>query len=253
MSVGLLDVARSAALAAGHVLLSSRSEVLSVATKSSSTDPVTSADTAAQQAIADVIEAARPDDGLTGEEGLSRPGRTGVHWVIDPLDGTVNYLYGRDEWAVSIAARDSLGLIAAVVHAPALARTYTALRGEGAWLDGQRLAVRSSAALANAVIGTGFSYTADGRAAQAARLAALLPGIADIRRTGSAALDLASVAAGRLDAFYEDDLAEWDWAAGALLATEAGAVVTPLPGPAGTSGVLAAPPALHDTLRTLLT
>jgi myo-inositol-1(or 4)-monophosphatase len=237
------------------VLVAERPAVLArgaSATKSSATDPVTSADLAAQRVIAREITAARPGDGITAEEGLRRSGRTGVHWIIDPLDGTVNYLYGRDEWSVSIAARDHAGTAVAVIHAPALDRTYTAIRGQGAWLDSRRLAIRRTTDLSTAVIGTGFSYAADGRSAQATTLARLLPQIADIRRSGSAALDLAAVASGALDAFYEDDLEEWDWAAGALLAAESGAVVSPLPGPGGRSGVLATSPDLRHDLLALL-
>jgi myo-inositol-1(or 4)-monophosphatase len=251
----LLPLAQTAALAAGRVLIAERPVVLAqgmIITKSSATDPVTSADVAAQKVIAETITAARPGDAITGEEGLSQPGHSGVRWIIDPLDGTVNYLYGRDEWAVSIAAQDQAGTAVAVVHAPALGRTYSAIRGHGARLDGQPLAVRPATALSSAVIGTGFSYTADGRDAQAATLARLLPRIADIRRTGSAALDLAAVAGGTLDAFYENDLEEWDWAAGALIAAEAGAAVSPLPGPGRRSGVLAAGPGLRDELLALL-
>jgi myo-inositol-1(or 4)-monophosphatase len=250
----LLALARTAALAAGRELLARRDSVLTVSTKSSATDPVTSADTAAQRAIVSVLEDARPRDALIGEEGLRRSGTSGISWVIDPLDGTVNYLYGRDEWAVSIAVLDGSGAVAGVVYAPALGRTYTAVRGQGAWLgERRRLAVRPTRDLSAALIGTGFSYTADGRRSQASVLGKLLPRVADIRRGGSAALDLAAVASGTLDAFYEDDLQEWDWAAGALLASEAGAAIGSLPGPGDASGVFAVAPALRDDLLELLT
>jgi myo-inositol-1(or 4)-monophosphatase len=252
----LLPLAREAASAAASVLLTERPFVIAEgarATKSSDTDPVTAADVAAQQVIADMITRARPGDAIFGEEGLDRPGDSGWRWVVDPLDGTVNYLYGRDEWSVSIALEDPDGAVAVgVVLAPALGRTYTAVRGQGCWLDGRRLAVRPATDLAHAVIGTGFSYDAATRAAQAAVLSRLLPLVADIRRCGSAALDLAGVASGRVDAFYENDLSRWDWAAGALLAAEAGATVSALPGPRGCSGVLAATPALTGPLSELL-
>jgi myo-inositol-1(or 4)-monophosphatase len=252
----VLQLARDAAIAAGRVLLSERPSVIAQgasATKSSATDPVTRADTAAQQVIADMLAAARPADGLLGEEGLDQQGETGWQWIIDPLDGTVNYLYGSDEWAVSIAVRDDAGTVAGVVHAPALGQTYTAVRGEGCCLDGRRLTVRRSRDLSHAVVGTGFSYDAATRAAQAAVLTRVLPQVADIRRCGSAALDLAGVANGRLDAFYENDLQEWDWAAGALLASEAGAVVSQLAGPGQRSGILAASPGLAAPLARVLT
>ena len=256
MTAALPDVAREAAVAAGQVLLAERSRVRAegaTATKSSVTDPVTRADIAAQRAVADVVTAARPRDGILAEEGLDRPGSTGWRWIVDPLDGTVNYLYGRDEWAVSIAVQAPSGATAAaVVLAPALGLTCTAVLGEGCWLDGQRMTVRDCADLATAVIGTGFSYGAATRADQAAMLARLLPQVADIRRCGSAALDLVAVATGRADAFYEDDLAPWDWAAGALLASEAGAVVTPLSPAANRSGVLAAAPGIAEALAQAL-
>jgi myo-inositol-1(or 4)-monophosphatase len=251
-----LPLAREAASAAASVLLAERPLVIAEgasATKSSDTDPVTRADVAAQQVIADIIVKARPGDAIFGEEGLDRPGDSGWRWIVDPLDGTVNYLYGRDQWSVSIALQDPDGTtVAGVVLAPALGRTYTAARGSGCWLDGQRLAVRPGTDLAHAVIGTGFSYDAGTRAAQAAVLTRLLPSVADIRRCGSAALDLADVASGRIDAFYEDDLSPWDWAAGALLAAEAGASVSELPGPGGRSGILAATPVLAGPLSECL-
>jgi myo-inositol-1(or 4)-monophosphatase len=251
-----LPLAREAARAAASVLLAERPSVMAEgpsATKSSGTDPVTRADVAAQQVIAGVITRARPGDAIFGEEGLDRPGDSGWRWIVDPLDGTVNYLYGRDQWSVSIAVEDPDGaVVVGVVLAPALGRTYTSVRGRGSWLDGQRLAVRPAADLASAVIGTGFSYAPATRAAQAAVLSRLLPSVADIRRCGSAALDLADVAAGRIDAFYENDLSPWDWAAGALLAAEAGASVSELPGPGELSGIVAAAPALAGPLGELL-
>jgi myo-inositol-1(or 4)-monophosphatase len=182
-----LQLACDAAIAAGRVLLSERSSVVAQgpsATKSSATDPVTRADMAAQQVIADMLATARPADGLLGEEGLDRPGETGWQWIIDPLDGTVNYLYGSDEWAVSIAVRDDAGTAVGVVHAPALGRTCTAVRGEGCYLDDRRLTVHRCRDLSRAVVGTGFSYDAATRAAQAAVLARVLPRVADIRRCG---------------------------------------------------------------------
>ena len=251
-----LPLAREAARAAASVLLTERPLVIAEgasAMKSSATDPVTRADVAAQQVIADMIVKARPGDAILGEEGLDRPGDSGWRWIVDPLDGTVNYLYGRDQWSVSIAVQDPRGTtVAGVVLAPALGRTYTAARGGGCWLDGRRLTVRPGTDLARAVIGTGFSYDAATRTDQAAVLSRLLPAVADIRRCGSAALDLADVASGRIDAFYENDLAPWDWAAGALLAAEAGAFVSELPGPDGRSGIVAVTPALAGPLSELL-
>jgi myo-inositol-1(or 4)-monophosphatase len=255
-----LRLACKAAQAAGRVLVDERPGVLTHgarATKSSRTDPLTSADITAQRTIAELLTAARPDDALLGEEHLHRDGTSGWRWIIDPLDGTVNYLYGRDDWSVSIAAEDESGTAVAVVHAPALGRTYYATRGGGSWLAGpqtesRRIEVRPCSSLGTALVGTGFSYTARGRAAQAATLSALLPRVADIRRSGSAALDLAAVASGALDAFYEDDLERWDWAGGALIAAEAGADVTELPGSDGRRGILAASPRITSSLAGLL-
>jgi myo-inositol-1(or 4)-monophosphatase len=255
-SSDLLLLAQEAADAAAQLLLAERPSVLAEgasATKTSKTDPVTRADFAAQRVIADMIAKARPGDALLGEEGLERPGDSGWQWIVDPLDGTVNYLYGRDEWAVSIAVRDRRGAtVAAVVLAPALGRTYTAALGAGCRLNGRRVTVRPDVDLARSVIATGFSYDAATRAAQGRVLSHLLPSVADIRRSGSAALDLADVAGGRIDAFYENDLAPWDWAAGGLLATEAGATLKELPGPDGRSGVVAAVPSLAGTLGRFL-
>ncbi|HXL91713.1 MAG TPA: inositol monophosphatase family protein [Streptosporangiaceae bacterium] len=250
-----LDVATLAAQEAGRELLALWPSVLAdgdFGTKSSDTDPVTRADTAAQEIVAGRLGAAFPDDELVGEEGLRHSGGSGWRWAIDPLDGTVNFLYGRDDWAVSIAGQDAGGTAVAVVHAPVSGRLYTAVRGEGAWLGSRRLRVGSDGVLGTAVVGTGFSYTSLGRSYQGAVLARLLPLVADIRRSGSAALDLAAVAAGALDAFYEDDLSLWDWAAGALLASEAGALVRPLPGLDGRSGVLAARPELMSEIVGLV-
>jgi len=260
-----LPLAREAADKAAAVLLARQPLIMAKgarATKTSDTDPVTEADEESQRVIVAVIDRERRDDGILAEEddgiqagakGLNRPGTSGWRWVVDPLDGTVNYIYGRDQWSVSIAVQDPDGVtVAGVVLAPALGRTYTAARGQGSWLDGKRLAVRASIDLAHAVIGTGFSYESPIRAAQAAVLSRVLPAVADIRRCGSAALDLADVASGRIDAFYESDLSPWDWAAGALLAAEAGAVVAEFPGPAGKSGLVATTPALADPLRALL-
>ncbi len=255
--VARLEVARDAAIAAGHALLRLRADVIAhgaTATKSSATDPVTRADVAAQQIIAAQLSAAYPDDGLLGEEDLNRDSLTGWQWLIDPLDGTVNYLYGRDDWAVSIAASDDR-------RNRGRRRARTSVRPD-LHRDPRpgQLARRPPAATARparrcltALVGTGFSYTSAGRERQAATLARLLPRVADIRRSGSAALDLAAVGSGELDAFYEDDLNPWDWAAGALIATEAGAVVQPLPGPDRSGGVLAAPVHLVPFLAGLVT
>jgi myo-inositol-1(or 4)-monophosphatase len=247
VSRDLLELAVELAEAAGAELARRADDVHAVEAKSSATDPVSEADRAAERLLVDRLAAARPDDGVLGEEGADRRGTTGLRWVLDPLDGTVNYLYGIPAWCVSVACEDAEGGLVGAVHDPAHGHTYRAARGDGAWLGERRLAVRDPVALDRALIATGFAYGADVRARQAATLAHLLPRVRDVRRAGSAALDLCSVAAGRVDGFYEDSLQRWDWAAGALIAAEAGAVVTGLGG-----GLLVAGPALHAELATAL-
>lgn len=253
----LRDLAVELAERAGRELLRRHGNPTSVGTKSSATDPVSEADRAAEDLVVAGLRAARPHDGIEGEEGTDEVGASGLRWVVDPLDGTVNYLYGIPGWAVSIACEDSAAgvpgrALVGVVHDPWHGETFSAIRGEGAWLEGQRLAVRRVTALDAALVATGFSYDASHRAEQAEVVRRVLPAVRDIRRVGAAALDLAWVAAGRLDAYYENSTSHWDWAAGALLAAEAGARVTTLAGAGGRSGVVAAPPAIHEALRVLV-
>jgi myo-inositol-1(or 4)-monophosphatase len=196
--------------------------------------------------IREALEAERPDDGLVAEEGSHAESRSGRRWIVDPLDGTVNFLYGIPMWAVSVALEDEHGLLAAVVHDPCRGESFRAARGAGAWSGDRPLRVRRRDELRAALVATGFSYDSDRRAAQAEMVAALLPRVRDIRRAGAAALDLAWVAAGRLDGFVEHGLKEWDSAAGTLLVREAGGFVEPLAGDppalaaAGTPELLAA-------------
>jgi myo-inositol-1(or 4)-monophosphatase len=200
---------------------------LGVGTKSSASDPVSEADRAAERLIADRLAAARPDDGLLGEEGqATRDGSSGLRWVVDPLDGTVNYLYGIPAWVVSIAVEDAQGPVVGVVHHPPSGETFTAVRDHGAWLGTQRLAVTTVPDLAASLVATGFGYDPAVRAAQGIEVADLLTRVRDVRRGGAAALDLAWCAAGRLDGYLEFGLNPWDWAAGRLLVTEAGGSVT---------------------------
>jgi myo-inositol-1(or 4)-monophosphatase len=240
---GLLELAVEVAHAAGAELLHRYGVATGVTTKTSATDPVSDADRASERVLVAGILAARPDDGILGEEGADRRGSSGLRWVIDPLDGTVNYLYGLPAWCVSVACEDDEGAVAGVVYDPLHAETFTATRGGGARLGERTLRVNDPVALDQALIATGFAYRADARARQAAVVAALLPAVRDVRRGGSAALDLCATAAGRVDGYYEDTTARWDWAAGALVAAEAGAVVTPLG-----AGLVAAGPALHAPL-----
>ncbi|WP_234434217.1 inositol monophosphatase family protein [Streptomyces sp. NRRL F-5126] len=250
----LLAVALEAASRAGALLRDGRPDDLAVAaTKSSPIDVVTEMDIAAEKLITDFLADRRPDDGILGEEGASREGTTGIRWVIDPLDGTVNYLYGLPTWAVSIAVQRGGETLAGVVEAPMRAETYRAVRGGGAHLGEHRLAVRPSPTLDQALVSTGFNYVADVRAHQAEVAHRLIPRLRDIRRAGSAAIDLCDVAAGRLDGYYERGLHPWDYAAGDLIAREAGALTGGRPGERPHDGLtVAASPGVFGPLQELL-
>ncbi|SDQ50275.1 inositol monophosphatase family protein [Quadrisphaera sp. DSM 44207] len=253
---GLAGLAEAVARAAGDLVRDQRPDDLGVAaTKSSATDVVTAMDTAAEELVRRELARARPDDGLLGEEGGLRPGRSGLTWVVDPIDGTVNYLYRIPAYAVSLAVVSGdphparWTALAGCVHNPATGETWTAARGAGARLDGRLLGPVLAPPLERALVGTGFGYTASRRAEQAAVVAALLPRVRDVRRIGSSALDLCAVASGRLDAYYERGLNPWDLAAGALVVTEAGGAVTGLRGaPADERMLVAAAPGLADAL-----
>jgi myo-inositol-1(or 4)-monophosphatase len=257
----LAQLARSVAREAADLLLARHAQVAVVQVKSSPTDVVTQLDRAAEQLIRDRLLAARPGDAILGEEG-GQTGHGSVRWIVDPLDGTVNYLYGLPDWAVSIAAEVDGEVVAGVVCVPLQRNMFTATLGGGAWLESewqaspQRLSCTSGIALASALVATGFSYAAAQRAVQGQVAAALLPQVRDIRRSGSAATDLCSVAAGRVDAYYEQGAHEWDIAAGGLIAREAGAVTGGLAGvAAGEAMTIAADPelfrALHDVLAAV--
>lgn len=248
--VALRVIASEAARAAGDVLLErfrARDELV-VRTKSTSTDMVSEADEAAEAEIRRILGARRPDDAILGEEG----GRTGsgeLEWVVDPLDGTTNFLYGIPAWCVSVAVRDADGGVAGVVFDPVRDEVFAAERGGAATLNGSPLTRDDDPDLSVALIGTGFGYDAAVREGQAAVAAALLPRVRDLRRVGAAALDLAWLAAGRLDGYYERGVKAWDIAAGSLICERAGLTVRPL---AATDdlpdGLLAAPPGLADAL-----
>jgi myo-inositol-1(or 4)-monophosphatase len=201
-----------------------------LASKTSPTDPVSDADREAERIIREILLSDRPEDGLVGEEGSRETPANGRTWIVDPLDGTVNFLDGLRTWAVSIALEDAEGLAVGVVFNPVDAECFSARRGEGAALNGEPIRVTSCPTLDRAMVATGFSYEADRRREQAELLVRLLPQIRDVRRAGAAALDLAYVAAGRVDAFYERGLKRWDEAAGRLLVKEAGGVVEDLDG-----------------------
>ena len=269
----LLRIAVNAAVEAGRLLASWRGDERPavVDTKSSPTDVVTEMDRRSEALITGWIRAVRPGDTVLGEEGGQTLGgpdavaaagdQAPVRWVVDPLDGTVNYLYGLPDWAVSIAAEVEGTIVAGVVEVPRFGERFTAVAGRGAWLhrDGNPeaaipLRCNSGVALGQALVGTGFGYDPGRRRVQGEVVAALLPHVRDIRRAGSAAVDLCSVAAGRLDAFFERGLNYWDYAAGGLIAREAGALVGGLSGRAeSTSMTVAAGPDLFRHLDTFLT
>jgi myo-inositol-1(or 4)-monophosphatase len=250
----LLALARTVAEAAGSLLLDGAPRRRTdVGTKTSPTDMVTEMDRASEALVVEGLLRARPDDGVLGEEGSARTGTSGVRWVVDPLDGTTNYLYGFPAWAVSVAAEVQGRVVAAAVADPSHSEVFAATRGGGATCNGRPVVPGQAPSLATALVGTGFSYEADRRARQAAVLHEVLPRVRDVRRAGAAALDLCWVAAGRLDAFYERGLQPWDLAAGALVATEAGARTGDLDGgPPSTGFALAAAAELFDPLCELL-
>jgi myo-inositol-1(or 4)-monophosphatase len=248
-----LELAERAARAAGEVLMGYYGRAPEgLGSKSSDTDLVSDADREAERAIRELLSVERPDDGLVAEEGSRVRADSGRRWIVDPLDGTINFLYELPAWAVSVALEDASGLAVGVVHSPVLGETYCAVRGGGAWLaeNGRPLAASGCDRLDRAMVATGFSYEPARRAEQAAAVAELLPLARDIRRAGAAALDLAWTAAGRLDAYYESGLNPWDWAAGHLLVEEAGGVTGWVEGEPPVL-VAAATPALLEELRPL--
>ena len=207
---------------------------------------VSDADRDAEAAIEEILLAARPEDGLLAEEGAHSEAASGRRWVVDPLDGTTNFLYGIPAWAVSIALEDGEGNALGVVFDPLRDEMFAAVRGQGARLNGAAIQVSGAARLDTALVATGFSYEAAERAAQAEVLARVLPAVRDVRRVGAAALDLCWVAAGRLDGYYERGLKPWDWAAASLLVTEAGGELRTLAGPR--AGLVAATPLVIEDL-----
>jgi fructose-1,6-bisphosphatase/inositol monophosphatase family enzyme len=255
----LCELACALAQEAAELLLASAGRTAVVQTKSSPTDVVTEMDRAAEDLIRRRLAAARPGDAILGEEGGETGTGAPVRWIVDPLDGTVNYLYGLPDWAVSIAAEVDGAVTAGAVCAPLRRSLYSATVGGGAWLlsgwlaSPQRLTCNTGIALSGALVATGFGYEASRRAHQGEIVAAVLPRVRDVRRGGSAALDLCSVAAGRVDGYYEQGVRYWDIAAGSLIAREAGAVVGGLrggePSPAMT---IAAGPGLFAELEGLL-
>ncbi|MGH9129388.1 MAG: inositol monophosphatase family protein [Acidimicrobiales bacterium] len=250
----LLALATALATEAGALLIAGIDQARTdVATKSSVTDMVSEMDRAAESFIVASVRHERPDDAILAEEGASAEGTSGLRWVIDPLDGTTNYLYGIPAWSVSVAVEAHGKPLVGVVRDPSRGDTFSAIAGRGSWRHTARLRPRPAPTLDRALIGTGFGYDSTRRAAQAALLPTVLPAVRDIRRFGSAALDLCWVAAGELDAYFEAGLSPWDLAAGSLVASEAGAWVgTVDAAPELPDIVVAAPPALAEPLVALL-
>ncbi|HET8681838.1 MAG TPA: inositol monophosphatase family protein [Micromonosporaceae bacterium] len=272
-----VDVVRAAAVTAWAMR---EQGVGDVATKSTDTDVVTAADRAVEEQAIEALRAARPGDTILGEESGVLPAGTGtvrgagppgrgpgggeagadgpvavaeVRWLLDPIDGTVNYLYGLAPYAVSLAAEVAGVVVAGVVREVSSGEEWTAVRGAGAWRAGRRLAGSTVTALGQSLLATGFAYDPARRGHQARVVAALLPEVRDIRRFGAASVDLCLAAEGRVDAYYEKGLNPWDYAAGALVAAEAGLLVTGLDGgPPGPDFVLAAPAGIYHDLRKRL-
>ena len=224
----LLDLALKIARQAG-VLLMDRPASWDLTVKSTAIDIATQMDLASEKLIVESILAARPDDGIIGEEGASRESKSGVTWVIDPVDGTVNYFYGLPGWAVSIAAKDETGTLVGVVHSPTVNATWHASKSGGAFLNNVAIACNEPIELNRALISSGFAYDVNNRLEQVKIVNALLPKIRDLRRIGSAAADICHVATGMVDGYFETGLFEWDLAAAELIAREAGATVSTRP------------------------
>lgn len=250
----LLAIAADLARTAGTMVRRGRDAgITETSTKSSDTDMVTEFDRASERLIVARLSELRPDDAIIGEEGTDTAGKSGVHWLIDPIDGTTNFMYGLPGYNVSIAARTAAGTVAAAVYLPCTDELFTAISGGGAQLDGAPIRCTTTAVLAHALVATGFSYLPERRTAQARRVAQLIGRVRDIRRSGAAAADLCYVAAGRLDVYYEEWLGPWDLAAGELIAREAGCRSGAFDGgPVDPSNVLVAAPALFDPMVELL-
>jgi myo-inositol-1(or 4)-monophosphatase len=249
LAIELLNLAESIALKAGSLLVN-RPSKFDLDEKSGVFDFATQMDHESEKLIVSEILAARPDDGLIGEEGANRESKSGVTWVIDPIDGTVNYLYDIPGWCISIAAKDRDGGLAGVVYSPATQSLWKAHRGGGAFLNGNPIKCNDPVALNRALVGSGFAYDLEKRKIQAALIARLLPEIRDLRRLGACAVDICHVASGSLDAYFEAGVNEWDYAAAGLIATEAGAMISIDTGiwNGEKNMVIVAGPALHPAL-----
>jgi myo-inositol-1(or 4)-monophosphatase len=220
----ILKLALNIARQAGE-LLTDRPASWNLTVKSTAIDIATQMDLASEKLIVDAILASRPSDAIIGEEGANRTGTSGLTWVIDPVDGTVNYFYGLPGWSISIAVKDELGTLVGVVHSPTTNSTWYASRGGGAFLNDEKIECNNPIELNRALLSTGFAYDVNTRSKQLVIVNALVPQIRDLRRIGSAAVDICHVATGLVDGYFETGLYEWDLAAGELIAREAGAIV----------------------------
>lgn len=249
LSSELLQLAEDIALQAGE-LLQKRPSKFELDQKSGVFDFATQMDHESEKLIVAQILKSRPDDGLLGEEGANRESKSGITWVIDPIDGTVNYLYDLPGWCISIAAKDEKGFLVGVVYSPSTNSLWKASRGAGAFLNNQSLKCNDPVALNRALVGSGFAYDLEKRKKQASFIEKLLPEIRDLRRLGACAVDICHVASGSLDAYFEAGVNEWDYAAAGLIATEAGAKLTIKSGiwNGEKHMVIVAGPALHDEL-----
>ena len=250
----LLLVASELARAAGDMALAGRKAGLqNVQTKSTATDMVTEFDRASEKLIVEGMRERRPLDAIVGEEGASIPGTSGITWYIDPIDGTNNFLYDLPAWAVSIGAEDSNGPLAGVVYIPSLGEMFSATRGGGAFLNDAPIHGNTISDVSQALVCTGFSYSAEQRTIQAKRVSQFIHQIRDIRRAGAAAIDLCFVACGRIDAYFEENLHQWDIAAGILIAHEAGCRSGDFSGNAPRPAeILTSAPAIYDQLSQLI-
>ncbi|MBN39994.1 MAG: inositol monophosphatase [Acidimicrobiaceae bacterium] len=250
--VELRNIANDASKQASEYILQENGNKALQNNKSSSTDYVTEADRQAEALIVSIIKSARPQDGFLGEEGASEKGRSNVQWVIDPIDGTTNYIYDHSGFGPSIAAKVGDEVVAGAVTDSSRGEVFDAAKGHGARCNGESITLEKSTTLETALVATGFSYRDTDRITQAEILLSIIPQIADIRRMGSAAIDLCSVAKGRVDAFFETGLNEWDFAAGMLIASEAGATTVLVSDFTGKSLTLAVNPSIEEQFRTLL-
>ena len=250
----LCEIAVDLAREAGDMALHGRrSGPITASAKSTSIDLVTEFDKASERLITEGLTSRRPDDGIVGEEGADVDSTSGIVWHIDPIDGTTNFFFDIPLWAVSIGAVDKEGPIAGAVYIPGLGEMFSAARGRGSWVNGQRLHPRVNSHISDALVATGFSYQIAQRPHHTHRVAKMLNEVRDIRRLGAAAIDLCFVAAGRYDAYFEEGLNSWDLVAGQIIATEAGAIVTNFRGDTVTpQQVLAASPAIHRQMIELI-